>query len=181
MKITSIAAVGQSAGVLDLAIDFPADARDRFRSRILDVSQFWLAAFAGSKTLLFGGRGEQEKIHLLAAGPAGRAGRFAINSGGTDSVDEISVGAFVAGLHGEPARVVRLTIGPRCGTFLRISPDALRCFLRHIFGCLPISVLGHLHGTKLDDSAECRYPFLAPKKLLAELSLSPVKILLKKG
>jgi len=36
---------------------------------------------------------------------AGRARGFAVDAGGTHGVDEISVGAFVAGLDGGPARV----------------------------------------------------------------------------
>ena len=62
--------------------------------------------------------------------------------------------------------------------FLRISGSALLEFLRHLFGGSAISVLCHLHGTKLDDPDESRYPFIASEpgpRVFAFACENPVK------
>src|SRR5271156_619434 len=125
MNVASFAAIRQTAGILNLPVDFPAYSRHRFRSRILHACQLRLTTLARSKAVLFGCRRKKKKAYLLAARPTRRAGRFAINSCGTHRVNEIAVSALVVGLDSLPAGFLRLAFAQRRSGFFPVSTQVL--------------------------------------------------------
>jgi hypothetical protein len=111
---------------------------------------------------LFSRGGQREEGDVLAQRLARGAGRFAINTGGADGVDEAAVSIFVTSEYGGPFGAWRILRSTARAIRFRFAPRISSATVRHVFDlrCHRCFVE---HGDKISKLREANYPLLAVK------------------